>query len=230
MKRFLITLALACAFSAPLAAQVEPSTPPDIPAADDTTLDESLKDLERDRAFQRGDRSAARLALEGWASCVARKNASEARRVLSMDFTTATYGRAIRMLAEEDKACMGFRGKMRAGGLLFAGEMAEALLESEGPVASALARAASGPATTAFSFTDKVAVCVVRSVPNEVASLFATARNSDQEAAALRSHALPRGMCARAAEAKKPLEVSPSGLRAMLATAAFRTVAGMKAG
>lgn len=230
MNRLSIALALACVLSSPLAAQVEPAIPPEIPAADDTSLEENLKDLERDRGAARGNDAFSRTALAKWAGCLASKNAGETARVLSMDFTSPTYGRAFKMLTEEDKQCRGFRGTLRAQRLLLAGELAEALIEQDGaPVANTLAKAAGGPATPAFSFTDRVAICVVRSVPSEVARLFATERNSADETAAIQALATPMGLCARAAEARKPLAINPAGLRAMLATASFRSVAGLKA-
>ena len=64
----------------------------------------------------------------------------------------------------------------------------------------------------------------MRSVPSDVAALFATARDSAEETAAINSLATPMGLCAKAAQARKPLSVSPAGLRAMLATAAFRSI------
>ncbi|MGN3973159.1 hypothetical protein [Tsuneonella sp. SYSU-LHT278] len=172
---------------------------------------------------------ASRVALEQWAGCVARGSTGEATRVLTMDFTSPAYQRALMTLSRESRDCVRFQGQLRAGGLLFAGEMAEALLEQPGDTLVArLARAATGPETKAFSFTDKVAVCTVRSAPNEVAALFATARDSAEEAAALGQVSAVMGLCAKAAEATKPLSINPAGLRAMLATAAFRSVEAAK--
>ena len=204
-------------------AQSEGQEIDNMPARDDASTEKMLKDAERDRGFAMSDR-VSRTALESWAGCVARKNPAESRRVLTMDFTTPTYGRALRMLSEEDKACIGFRGTLRSAGLLFAGELAETLLEQDTSLAANLARAAAAPAVPSFSFTDKVAICVVRSVPGDVAALFATARDSAEESAALQALAVPMGLCARAAQATKPLSINPAGLRAMLATAAFRSV------
>ncbi|WP_126174930.1 hypothetical protein [Tsuneonella rigui] len=221
--RWLAALAAATLAAGPLAAQEEPD-PKAHPAEEDAKLDKMLERAERDRGAARTDK-LSRVALEDWAGCLARKNVGEATRVLKMDFTSPTYDRALKMLSEEVRACIGFRGTLRAGGLLFAGEMAEALLESDGiPIGTALARAAASPATKGFSFTDKVAICVVRSVPGDVATLFETKRDSAEEAAAIDALATPMGLCAQAAQANKPLSVSPAGLRAMLATAAFRSI------
>lgn len=178
-------------------------------------------------ALDRQSTPAARRELERWAGCIARKNPREAARVLTMDFTSGAYGRAMRMLSEGDKGCVEFRGALRTGGLLFAGEMAETLLETDpAPLDRRLALAAAAPATKAYSFTDKVAICVVRSVPSEVSKLFATARGSAEETAALNALATPMGLCAKAAKARQQLVINPIGLRAMLATASYRSVAG----
>jgi hypothetical protein len=195
------------------------------PARDDATVEKMLSDAERDRVAGQSNDMMSRVEHAKLAGCLASKNPRETARVLAMDFTTATYNRALRMLAEEDRDCVDFRGALRTGNLLFAGELAEALVEQRNePVANALAQAATAPATTSFSFTDRVAICVVRSVPSDVAKLFATERNSTEESAALEMLTTPLGLCAKAAEAKKPLSINPAGLRAMLASAAFRSV------
>ena len=114
---------------------------------------------------------------------------------------------------------------LRSANLLFAGEVAEALLEKSGaPVASQLAKAAAGTAPSGFSLTDKMAICVVRSVPDQVAAVFATERDSAEETATISALAAPAQMCGKAVGATKPVAISPAGLRAMLATAAFRSI------
>jgi hypothetical protein len=197
----------------------------DIPARNDVSVEKMLEQAEHDRMDARSNDRLSRVALEQWAGCIARRSPREATRLLKMDFKDRTYERAMLMLSKESGSCAQFRGTLRAGGLLFAGEMAEALLENgtDAPLA-ALARAATAPATQSFSFTDKVSICAVRSAPNEVAELFATDRDSAEEADALQKVSTTMGLCARAAEAKKPLSINPAGLRAMLATAAFRSV------
>jgi hypothetical protein len=171
----------------------------------------------------------SRIALEQWAGCVARSNVGEATRVLKMDFRSPTYDRALRLLAQDSRDCIRFQGTLRSGGLLFAGELAEALIEQPGePLVNRLARVAASPAAESFSLTDKVAICTVRSAPNEVAALFASERQSENETAALAQASAVMGLCAKAAEANRPLSINPAGLRAMLATAAFRSVASLK--
>jgi hypothetical protein len=227
MKRFAILLSV-CVLAGGSAAAAQTANEQQIdnmPARDDASVEKMLSDAERDRAAAQGNDDVSRRALAEWAGCLARKNGAEAGRVLAMDFTSPTYNRAFKMLTDEDKQCREFRGTLRTQRLLLAGELAEALIERrEQPVANTLAKAAGAPATPAFSFTDRVAICVVRSVPGDVAKLFATERNSAEETAAAQALAVPMGLCAQAAQARKPLSINPAGLRAMLATAAFRSV------
>ncbi len=218
------------AVSGPLSAQTaQENDLEDNPARNDASIEKMLERAERDRMDARADRQDARPALAEWAGCIARANSGEATRVLTMDFKSPAYARAMKMLSQESRSCIQFRGTLRAGGLLFAGEMAEALLKKSPPPLNAiLARAASGSPAHPFSFTDKVAICTVRSAPDDVAALFATERDSAEEAAALQKASSAMGLCAKAAEASKPLSINPAGLRAMLATAAFRSVEAAK--
>ena len=194
-----------------------------------TPWPEPERELRLAGKFEDANSPQARRELEEWAGCVARKNPGEAGRVLAMDFTSGAYGRALRMLSESDRDCVRFRGTIRSAGLLFAGELAETLLESDdNPMVRRLTLAAALPAAQSYSFTDKVAICVVRSVPNDVAGLFATTRGSAEETGVLEALATPMAMCAQAAGAKKQLAVNPAGLRAMLATASYRSVADRK--
>jgi hypothetical protein len=224
MKWFAILAAASLVAAGPLYAQEEPGAS-EHPAQDDAKLDKTLERAERDRAAAKPNDHAARVALEKWAGCIARRSQGEATRILTMDFTTPAYTRAQKMLAQDSGTCIRDNSSLRGDGLLFAGEMAEALLENGSvPIGTALAKAAGGPVTSGFSFTDKVAICVARSVPNDVAALFATARDSAAETSAINALATPMGMCATAAKARKPLSISPAGLRAMLATATFRSI------
>lgn len=205
--------------------QAEPPSQPEMDTKPEPWSD-SERELRNAGAFAKSNDPDSRTELEALAGCIAAKNPAEAKRVLTMDFTTGAYDRALRMLALGDKRCVEFRGALRTANLLFAGELAESMLESDStPLANRLAKAGTAPATTSYSFTDKVAICVVRSVPDDVAALFATARNSPEETARINALAVPMGMCAKAAEARKPLAVNPAGLRAMLATASYRQLA-----
>ncbi len=228
-RMFSLGVAIAMVASPAIAQTANENDREDIPARNDVSVEKMLERADHDRMDARSNDRVSRVALEQWAGCIARANAAETTRVLTMDFTAPTYGRAMLLLSQESKSCFKFRGTLKAAGLLFAGELAEALLERPGdPLLTRLVQAAGGPATQSFSFTDKVAICTVRSAPNDVAQLFTTERDSEQEAAALQAISNTMGMCARVAEARKPLSINPAGLRAMLATATFRTLEAAK--
>lgn len=230
-----ILLALGIAgFALPAQAQeVEPRSS-NSPAYEDSRLDKTLEKAERDAAGAGGNTREARLALESYGRCTAERERGEAARVLAMDFTKPTYRTGLRMLSQEAerecaKPAVGPGGVMRGSNLLFAGEVAEALLEAgPDPVGPRLAKAATVTGAQGFSPTDKVALCIVRSVPDQVAGLFATDRESAAETAAIGALDMPLRLCTRAAAITTPMTISPAGLRAMLATAAFRSIASAK--
>lgn len=165
----------------------------------------------------------AREVMDAFGRCVARYSAARAAETLVMDFTTRAYRTRLRQLAEANReSCFRRRGRMRADNLLFAGGIAEGLLARDStPLNVRLARAALGAPPPSFSASDRIAVCVVRSVPDDVARLFATEVASEAETAALAPVAPVVAACNRTG---RPFSATHPGLRAILATAAFRSV------
>ena len=169
----------------------------------------------------------ARRAMQAFGSCIADRSPGLAVEALTIDFTTPTYSNRLRQLARNNPACFRQSGVMRSGGLGLAGAMAERLIELDPtPLNARLARAAQGPAATAYSATDRVAMCVVRSVPDQVAGLFASEVGSAEEAAAAR---LLEPAVVACNQAGTRFTVTTAGARSMLATAAFRTLRGATA-
>lgn len=162
-------------------------------------------------------------AAQQFGACVADASTAKASATLAQDFRTPAYRRAIDQLVEANRLCPSFRGytRLRVSRLLFAGAVAERLLERDGkPVNVALAKAAAGPAASSYAPTDTAAVCVVRSTPDEVGKLFATEVATPEEAAMAKALQPVMARCL----SNRPIEISTDGLRAMLATAAFRSV------
>ena len=174
----------------------------------------------------------ARATMTAFAACVVDGSTDRAAELLQRDFTTTTYRNGLQNLSRDNEGCarkVGLSGRMRMSNLSFAGALAEALLERRGrPVNALLAQAAAGAAAPTYSFTDGVAMCTVRSAPDQVSALFATEVGDASEASAVNALASTAALCARAANARKPLSISPAGLRPMLATATNRTVATLK--
>lgn len=160
-------------------------------------------------------------AMVNFGQCVARFTPQGARRVLAMDYRTEAYATAMRKLARGHGRCAP-RSEIRFNGVLFAGAMAEALLETEGTPASLPSRLAPNPARSpiaARSPVETMALCTVLAAPTATAGLFATTPASAEEAAAMQ--ALEPTLAACLANGRK-LELNRPGLRAVLALAAWR--------
>lgn len=167
---------------------------------------------------------AARAELHGFAGCVVGQSRQLAIEVLGRDFTTARYRNALRSLARNNERCFSRRRSLYASGLPFAGSLAEQLLgQDPRPLNVRLARAAVEPAPRAFSASDRISICVVRSVPDDVARLLAAEMGGAQENQAVNALELAIQACSQGGPR---LVTPPAGLRAMLATAAFRVVQG----
>ena len=155
-------------------------------------------------------------------ACVADRDPTSAGRMLAMDYTTVAYRKAMDRLVDDNRSCFARRSWMRSNRVLIAGAIAERLLSKNGsPVNVQLARAASRPAVAARSPSDQMAICIVRSVPDDVARLFASPVASEAEAAAATSLSTALSRCTAPGPA---LDATPAGLRSILATAAYRSV------
>lgn len=184
---------------------------------------------ERDRGFGPGlDRvevaeTDARQTLARYAVCVASKSPNKVADLLTQDFRETSYGNGLRNLVRANELCarqVGTRGeRLRGQNLPFAAALAEAMMAREAaPLKARLAKAASGKEAATFAPSDKVAMCVARSTPDEVAALFATEVGSIGEEQAA-SKLLPVvKLCAQDVK----LETSVAGLRSIVATASFR--------
>lgn len=215
MSLILISMALAAQQPAQPAQRPLPSDPPR--AAEATPAHEIFYQDERSPLSAR-----AREVMHEFGRCAAQRSPDMAARTLSMNFTSTAYRNAMSQLSRNNEGCLDGARRMRGAGLLFAGALAEGLLDrGEAPLNARLARAATGAATPAYSPSDRVAICVVRSVPDQVATLFDTAPASDGEEAAMQQLLPAFEMCAQGGPQVRGNE---AGLRAMLATAAFRSV------
>ena len=167
----------------------------------------------------------ARAVLHRFSACVARRSTGLVAETLRRDFRSTGYRDALRRLARHNEGCFGLRiGALRSTGLPFAGSLAEHLIARDPvPLNVRLARAAAGAAIQPYSATDRMALCVVRSVPDDVTRLLSTEVGGNEETAALQNLDLPVRICNRGGP---ELELAPAAIRAIIATAAFRTVSG----
>ena len=169
----------------------------------------------------------ARVAMQRFGGCVAQRSQPLAAETIGSDFTTQTYRSRLQRLVRANEDCFREGGRrMLSSNLLFAGAIAEALVESDAqPLNVRLARAAMQPAPRAYSTSDQVAICVVRSLPDETGRLMASEVGSTEEEAAVRALAPAVQACATS----RRLETNAAGLRAILATAAYRSINGAAA-
>lgn len=175
--------------------------------------------------------AAARQALDGFGRCVAEIKPRESLRVLAQDFRTTGYTTGLRMLSQDARRecasdTVGRQTEMRSSGLLFAGAVAENLLEQGDLAVNArLARAAAAQIET-YGPSDAVAQCLARSLPDQVGALFATIPGDTAEAEAAAPLLAVMDACADAAGLSARVEATVPAIRAMVATAALRLVVG----
>jgi hypothetical protein len=183
------------------------------------------RELRTAGAFQADSSPEARLMTARVAECVIESSPKKVADVLTRDFRTSTYRSALRNLTRANDGCgrkAGLRGRLYLEGLPFAAALAEAMLEKDpAPLNARLAKAAAGPAAPTYSPTDSVAMCVARSVPDDVAALFASVPGSAGEMAVMGKVETAAKICARGIK----MEISPFGLRSIVATASYRLVA-----
>ncbi|MBR0551469.1 hypothetical protein [Stakelama marina] len=164
----------------------------------------------------------ARQTVQDFGACVADQSPEKSAETLRQDFRSPAYQASLKVLARNNGYCFRKYGKLKSSNLLFAGAIAERLIEKGSqPLNVRFAKAAAGPETPAFSPSDKVAACVVRSAPDRAAALFDTKVATVNESDAIEALAPALHACSRMIA---PLNISAAGERAMLATAAFRTL------
>lgn len=197
-------------------------TPEPAPRMDNTPTPWPDPEREQDGAISKADPDA-RQALARFAVCVAAKSPDKVTDLLTQDFLETSYGNGLRNLVRANDLCarqVGTRGeRLRGQNLPFAAALAEAMMAREAaPLNARLAKAATGKEALTYAPSDKVAMCVARSTPDEVAALFATEVGSDGEEQAATKLLPVVKLCAQDLK----LETSVAGLRSIVATASFR--------
>jgi len=162
--------------------------------------------------------------LHDYSRCIVKENSGQAARILRLDYRTDSYRRSLRNIVGNPSRCAPFAGRLYMSGVLLAGSFAEALLPRALAGRTLAAGVAHDPARTPIEARDDgeyLALCAVRSMPEQVAALLATAPASDEEKKA--AAALTPGLspCLRAGAAAT---LNRPALRALVALAAYRIV------
>jgi hypothetical protein len=164
------------------------------------------------------------LILHRFSFCVAAQHRQEVETLLASDFTTDAYCDHLRHLAQNSSNCTPV-GRLRFNGVLFAGDMAESLLENAGALRDLAARTAfdpQRPPLRARGETEMMGLCTVRAAPASVEAVLKSRVASDEEATAMRALTPEIGSCLKAGTT---LRLNRPMIRAVLALAAQRLAA-----
>ncbi len=165
----------------------------------------------------------ATQAVHNFGACVVRQTPRGAREALALDYRTPEYAEKVRDLAAGHERCAP-GARLSFGGVLFAGALAEALVESEVKRADLPAQLAFDPArpkVDARDETEVMALCTAMRAPQATADLFATKPATKEEKAAMQGIAAVLPDCL-AKDTK--LTLNRPALRSLLALAAWRIV------
>ena len=111
-------------------------------------------------------------AMQNFGRCVVEETPRGAREVLTMDFRTRDYSAALKRLAKGHNRCVP-NGRLKFGGVLFAGSLAEALLRSEVGAAKLPQQLAFDPARETIAARgdgEAMALCTVLKAPGAASS------------------------------------------------------------
>ena len=156
-------------------------------------------------------------AMHNFGGCVVGMTPAGAREVLAMDYRTNAYQEKLRRLAKGHDRCTRPGTELKFSGVLFAGAMAETLLEQRRDGLSAASQFKSP--LPARSPLEAMALCTVLTSPADVSRLLATDVATDKES--LAADALMQTLNACLSGADKA-ELNRPALRSVLALAAWR--------
>jgi hypothetical protein len=156
-------------------------------------------------------------AMHAFGHCAAQRGPKDVTYLLDQDFRSGGYNSALKALAKKQASCPG--SATAAGGGLFAGALAEELLEyghTPRQVATMIGKAPKKP-VSGKNDTENAALCAVRANAGGAAQLLASGYGSKEETAALKGLAPALNGCLKG----KKLGVSGAELRATIALAGF---------
>ena len=173
-------------------------------------------------AQSQADQRFAVAKLHHFARCAVESRGTQVLQLLRMDYRAADYDTRMRREIERNHACLGF-GRLRFSMMLFAGAIAEILVErAPGGVAASLRTPIhpSLPPLVAHSEADAMALCAARAAPDASALLLASNPMSAEETAAVGA-LLPGLQTCLVSGAN--VKLNPAAVRALIALAAWRT-------
>jgi hypothetical protein len=171
-----------------------------------------------------GTRPEDLAMMHEFSRCIVKASPGQAARILQLDYRKDSYRRSLRNFAQWPRHCAPMGGRLRMAGVLLAGSFAEALLPRALAGRSLAAGVARDPARAPIEARDDgeyLGLCAVRTMPEQVSALLATAPSSEDEKKAVAVVAPGLPSCVRAGGSAI---VNRPALRALLALAAYRMV------
>ena len=160
------------------------------------------------------------IAMHNFGACVVRTTPAGAEEVLAMDYRTDEYRNTLRRLAKGHGRCTRARTELKFNGVLFAGAMAEALVEERRDGLAAADRLKTP--LPARSPVEAMALCAVVTSPSKVAGLLKTEVTTDEEVKAADALSPTLNACLSGVD---KAELNRPALRSVLALAAWRIAA-----
>lgn len=168
-------------------------------------------------------------AIHNFGACVVRQTPEGAEQLLAMDFRADDYRDRLRAFAKGHARCDLPEWRLQTSGVLFAGALAEALLQSRVKPAELPQQLAFDPARApidARSESETMALCTAMEAPQATAELLQTEPATKQEHEAMSRVAAVLPKCLKK---DATLTLNPPALRSLLALAAWRIVETPKA-
>ena len=157
-------------------------------------------------------------AMHAFGHCAAQRGPKDVTYLLDPDYRSGGYAQGLKALAKKHASCAG--AASAAGGALFAGILAEELLEygrTPKQVAGLIGKPPKKP-VSGKDETENAALCAVRANPGGVAQLLASGYGSKEENAAFKALTQALNGCLKG----KRLGAGGTELRSVIALAAFR--------
>lgn len=160
-------------------------------------------------------------AMYKYTECVVQANRGAAEKLLAKDFRSEEYRADVRRMAKGYSRCVPGQ-KLGFSSVLFAGNLAEHLLErnfSAATLAADLGRDRSAMPVPARTGSEAISMCIAMRAPQPTADLFHTDAMSSEESKVLAAIAPQLQGCVQQGV---EFRTNRSGLRALLALAAYR--------
>jgi hypothetical protein len=157
-------------------------------------------------------------AMHAYGHCVAQRAPKDVTYLLDKDYRSAGYNAALKALTKKTADCQGAASAV--GGAMFAGILAEELLEYGRPqrqIVAMIGRAPKKP-VSGGNPTENAALCAVQANPGATVQLLASGYASKEETAAFRALTPALNTCLKG----KKLGAGGTELRSIMALAAYR--------